>query len=349
MFNRLWNRTVAAVCLVALSGVLCGAVALAGKPVPPPPPPVPPGTIYFNNWSGTDPNLSMKGDGSGKVQSTGGVPTYKKHGNSRWFIQNRTVAGIDFDQWFAVNEAGDAVQLTNDPNLRWNGYPATWAKDDSSFSICCVNENPSGLGLDVEWIGQLLVIPVAWTDGVPSAGPATMVLELRRSVFDEWGEWSWNGYDEVSLGRHDWSPAGDELALTHWVWGEGWVVDIVTFSATVASRRLATGAENPVWSPDGSRIAFNRAQGSGYQDIKDIWTIKQDGTDVLRLTTYIAGSGYNGTAQYLPTWSPDGAYLAYTERKISGKTTHNIRRIPAGGGSPTSLTSDGASSWPRWR
>ena len=343
MFNRLWNRTVAAVCLVALSGVLCGAVALAGKPVPPPPP-VPPGTIYVNNWSVAGVDLKMNGDGSGKTATIEGMPSYEKHGNSRWFIQNRTVDDTGPDQWFAVNEAGDAVQLTNDSNLRWNGVPASWTKDDSSFSICCVYETP------LEWIGQLHVIPVTWTDGVPSTGPSTVVLEFRRSVFNEWGEWSYEGLDEVSLYRHDWSPAGDELALTHWVWGEGWVVDIVRFTETaVEFRPLATQAENPVWSPDGSRIAFNRAQSSGYQDIKDIWTIKPDGTDPLRLTTYIAGNGYNGTAQYLPTWSPDGAYIAYTERKISGKTIHNIRRILAGGGGVTSLTTDGVSSWPRWR
>ena len=50
------------------------------------------------------------------------------------------------------------------------------------------------------------------------------------------------------------------------------------------------------------------------------------------------------------TWSPDGAYLAYAERVIGGnRTTYNIRRVPAAGGSSTSLTSDGNSSMTRWR
>src|SRR6476659_1569390 len=120
LFTRLRNRIVAAVCLVALSGVICGAVALAGKPSPPPPP-APPGTIYFGNWS-TGLYGRMNGDGSSKTQSPGVVSTYQKHGGSRWFVQNRTVVETG-NQFFAVNEAGDAIQLTNDSKMGfWNGY-----------------------------------------------------------------------------------------------------------------------------------------------------------------------------------------------------------------------------------
>jgi hypothetical protein len=349
--DRLRNVLVLALGLAALAG-LSGGGALAqkkgGGTTPPPPAP---GTIYFSNANGTGLYTSMNGDGSGKVQSTGGVPTYQKHGDSRWFLQHRST-GIGPEQWFAVNEAGNTVQLTNDSNLRWNGYPASWARDDSAFSLCCVYDT-SGSSTDPsewEWIGQLLVIPVVWTDGVPGAGPPAVALELRRPIYDEWGNDLWNDY-EVSLGRHDWSPAGDEVALTRWVWGEGWVLDVALFTATgVEARQLTTRAANPVWSPDGSRIAFNRQLTSGYQEIQDIWTINPDGTDVVRLTSYISGKGYNGTIQYLPTWSPDGAYLAYAERVISGnKTTYTVRRVPAAGGSPVSLTSDGNSSLPQWR
>jgi hypothetical protein len=350
---RLRSVIVLVLGLAALAGLPGGGEALAQKKggggTPPPPPA--PGTIYFSNANGTGLYASMNGDGSGKVQSTGGVPTYQKHGGSRWFLQHQSV-GIGPEQWFAVNEAGTAVQFTNDPNLRWNGYPASWSKDDSAFTICCIYDT-SALSPDPaewEWIGQLYRIPVVWTDGVPTAGLPTVVLELRRPIYDEWGDDLWNDY-EVSLGRHDWSPAGDEVALTRWVWGAGWVLEVVRFTGTeLESRQLATAAANPVWSPDGSRIAFNRLQRSGYQDIQDIRTIKPDGTDAAQLTSYIAGKGYNGTGQYLPTWSPDGALLAYAELVISSsKRTYNIRRIPAGGGSPLSLTSDGNSSLPQWR
>jgi len=345
------NRIVVALCLASLGGFLSDTDALAQKKGGGTPPA--PGTIYFSNANGTGLYSSMHGDGSGKVQSTGGVPKYQKHGNSRWFLQHRTVDDTGPDQWFAANEAGDAVQLTNDPNLRWNGVPASWTKDDSSFSICCVYDTSASSPdpSEWEWIGQLIVIPVVWTDGVPGAGTPTVVLELRRPIYDEWGNDLWNDY-EVSLGRHDWSPGGDEVALTRWVWGTCSVLDIVHFTATgLESRPLATQAANPVWSPDGSHIAFNQQRTSGSQEIRDIWTIKPDGTDAVQLTNYTPGKGSsNGTIQYLPTWSPDGAYLAYAEQVSSGnKWTYNIRRVPAAGGSPISLTSDGNSSLPQWR
>lgn len=354
-FAHLWYRFALGLCLAAIAAGLGNVEAMAQKKggggTPPPPPA--PGTIYFSNGSGGGGFSSMNGDGTGRAPSMGVVPSYQKHGNSRWFLQYRTVDDTGPEQCFAVNEAGSAVQLTNDPNLRRNGYPPTWTKDDSAFSICCVYET-SALHPDDpaawEWIGQLIVIPVAWTDGAPSAGAPTVALELRRPYFDEWGNDLWNDY-EVSLGRHDWSPAGDEVALTRWVWGTGYVLDVVRSTETgLETRQLATGAANPVWAPDGSRIAFNRLQGSGYQDIQEIWTIKPDAADAVRLTGYVSGKGYNGTGQYLPTWSPDGAFLAYTEKVISSsKTTYNIRRVPAAGGSPVSLTTDGNSNVPRWR
>ena len=132
--------------------------------------------------------------------------------------------------------------------------------------------------------------------------------------------------------------------------GKGWVIDVATYSAgSMASLRLTPG-QNPAWSPDGSRVAFNRLLQAGYHDNADIWTINPDATGAKQLTQYLAGRGYDGTTQVNPTWSPDGVYLAFTQKVISGnKSTFNIRRVAAGGGTVTSLTTNGTSRWPRWR
>jgi Tol biopolymer transport system component len=56
-----------------------------------------------------------------------------------------------------------------------------------------------------------------------------------------------------------------------------------------------TAANNPAWSPDGTRIAF-----AEYSDVKDadIWTMKPDGTDRQRFTDF------PDFWDFRPSWAP---------------------------------------------
>ncbi len=56
----------------------------------------------------------------------------------------------------------------------------------------------------------------------------------------------------------------------------------------------------PVWSPDGSRIAF----AIGVADPSDIYVMNADGTGVTRLTSDPASENF-------PAWSPDGRQIAF--------------------------------------
>jgi Tol biopolymer transport system component len=48
-------------------------------------------------------------------------------------------------------------------------------------------------------------------------------------------------------------------------------------------RNLANGG-NPVWSPDGTKIAFERKFGSGYYEYTDIHVMNSDGSNPTNLT-----------------------------------------------------------------
>jgi dipeptidyl aminopeptidase/acylaminoacyl peptidase len=95
----------------------------------------------------------------------------------------------------------------------------------------------------------------------------------------------------------------------------------------------------PVWSPDGSQIAFIRRHGDGDIDKapnEDLFVIEaKAGAKERRLTTTAAEE--SGP----PAWSPDGksiAYLVGDEPKYSAYDQNRLAVIPAAGGTPRTLT-----------
>lgn len=82
------------------------------------------------------------------------------------------------------------------------------------------------------------------------------------------------------------------------------VVAAAPGSAPARLTDQAVGRAQPVWSPDGTRIAF----ASGPQGEADLYVINADGTGLRRLTT-AAGDDVG------PAWSPDGARLAFASAR----------------------------------
>jgi Tol biopolymer transport system component len=98
-----------------------------------------------------------------------------------------------------------------------------------------------------------------------------------------------------------WSPRGDKIAFVSRRDGN---LEIYVMNADDGSeqRRLTrnkVGDRNPVWSPDGRRIAFE----SNWQ----LWVMNADGSAQRRLTR-------NGGRNFNPAWSPDGRRIAFERR-----------------------------------
>lgn len=79
------------------------------------------------------------------------------------------------------------------------------------------------------------------------------------------------------------------------------------------------GDYSPTYSPDGSQIAFTRAEDSRQR----IWVMNRDGSG-LRLLTDLPGNSLD------PTWSPDGQMLAFAYQ-APGETGYRHRLIQVNG------------------
>ena len=96
-----------------------------------------------------------------------------------------------------------------------------------------------------------------------------------------------------------------------------------TDNVPLTASRPDDGDHGPVWSPDGTRIAFSRCFTSGGCR-SHIWVMNADGSGAHGVST---GAGNGNNTDTGATWSPDGTRIAY----VSGQNFFELRMVNANG------------------
>ncbi len=140
---------------------------------------------------------------------------------------------------------------------------------------------------------------------------------------------------DIGLLSPTFSPDGKRIAFA---WHKKGGAAIFTMNASGGGLKQVTpwekgGLTDKIdWSPDGARIAFSSP---GIGDLpgvsSNVFTVRTDGTGLVKLTNSRGGKVNNG----LDSWSPDGKRIAFVSNRTG---TYEIYVMNANGSSVTQVT-----------
>jgi TolB protein len=179
--------------------------------------------------------------------------------------------------------------------------PATQLTHNGKLST-----NPA-VSPDGQWIAYVL------QDALQSTTPQTPSGDLWLVSLD--GQKNYNLTQSPAANFwQSWSPDGKQIAYasnrsaagasTQW---SIWVQDVAPLLAgqAPAPRMIANNGRSPVWSSDGTQIAYLAPYDSAGH--AQLYTVKPDGSGQLQLTDHkYTGSG---PGMDTPAWSPDGRWM----------------------------------------
>jgi hypothetical protein len=294
------------------------------------------GTVYFFNGGPTNWLWSMNSDGSNTTQLGWwgylNSPSRELHGEHRWYVTVQSIPdsyypdGITLrTEVFAYREDYDPdnsdtyVQLTDDATLQalFTGFKGIqWSPGDQTISFEARR-----------WEGSTPVEGGLYTADLVYSADGN-IIGLAAAPTDPTIPFPLDGDGMPTLGRHAWDDTGTRVVYNDDGWTGLWVADL---SSGTQTQILSGVARDPDWSPDGTKIAFSRAQ--------RIYTIKSNGKSLKEvISPTVAGTAY-WDAFGIPYFSPAGTHIVCVGlSEENGELNNEVFRATVNGHALTNLT-----------
>jgi eukaryotic-like serine/threonine-protein kinase len=309
------------------------------------------GRLVYFRLNGEQVELVTSAADGAALQQLARFPTGSYYWHPRWSPDGNFVAfqrgdGVRFDV-FVVRTGGGAVRQVTDDNTLISGL--SWLPDGRRLVYS------SSRGSTMPYLPTFTLWEVAVDDPRPRRltsqelsyvhpdvhRDGRIVVGRMRMAFDVWkfpvdGSPIENVRRAVQVTRqtgHVQTPTsgpGTEVAYLSDSGGHAniWVLTEGTSEERQVTheRDAAVAVGVPLWSPDGRSIAYVSSRGNPGLGF-GIWVVNPDGGHLRQLVAQGFGAA----------WSADGSWLYYVER-----VTGALKKVPADGGTPVTVRSEGA-------